>query len=178
MTVCSAALHSQLYVLFRYADAHSNLAFDLTEACGGTLGAIFSIFLAALTAEVRSYATTSADSKADMAMWATTTSRALQTLFQSTKAREGHRTVMDSLIPFVRALDSSSASSLANGGSTVLDGAVEACRKGGEGTQALVAKLGRATYVGDSNENGLPPDPGAMSLVFLVDGMKKGLLQA
>lgn len=84
---------------------------------------------------------------------------------------------MDSLIPFVRALDSSSASSVPNGG-TVLDGAVEACRKGGEGTQALVAKLGRATYVGESSEHGLPPDPGAMSLVFLVDGMKKGLLGA
>ena len=44
--------------------------------------------------------------------------------------------------------------------------AVEACKVGGEGTAGLTAKLVRATYVTDTGN--LPPDPGAMRLVFLT----------
>jgi dihydroxyacetone kinase len=36
----------------------------------------------------------------------------------------------------------------------------------------LAAKLGRSTYVTDMGN--LPPDPGAMSLVFLIKGMMEG----
>ena len=70
---------------------------------------------------------------------------------------------MDALIPFVDAL--AKASSFGD--------AVQACREGGEGTAKLTAKLGRATYVTDNGN--LPPDPGAMSLVILTEGMLKGL---
>ena len=42
----------------------------------------------------------------------------------------------------------------------------------GEGTAKSIAKLGRATYVTDTGD--LPPDPGAMSLVFLTKGMMGG----
>jgi len=135
----------------------------IDDNCGGTLGAIFSIFLAALTAEVRREASSSSSKPTvDLAFWGNTTTAALETLFQSTAARVGHRTVMDSLIPFCESLKT--ASTFAE--------AVEACKKGGEGTKELVAKLGRATYVGEK-EGGLPPDPGAMSLVALTKGMSK-----
>ncbi|KAJ7117917.1 hypothetical protein C8R43DRAFT_1036892 [Mycena crocata] len=52
---------------------------------------------------------------------------------------------MDALIPFVEPLSNR----------TTFEVAVAACDVGGEGTAALVAKLGRATYVGD-NGNFLP----------------------
>ncbi|KAJ7119555.1 Dak1 domain-containing protein [Mycena epipterygia] len=134
----------------------------IDDTCGGTLGAIFSIFLAALTTEVRAAAATTT-STPDLAFWGTAGAAAIETLKQSTAARVGHRTVMDALIPFVDALSKT----------PTFDGAVAACKQGGEGTAALVAKLGRATYVGDNGN--LPPDPGAMSLVFLTAGMLKGL---
>ena len=70
---------------------------------------------------------------------------------------------MDALIPFVAALSKA----------TTFGDAVEACKVGGEGTAKLTAKLGRATYVTDTGN--LPPDPGAMSLVFLTKGMEEGL---
>ncbi|KAJ6590569.1 Dak1 domain-containing protein [Mycena vulgaris] len=133
----------------------------IDDTCGGTLGAIFSIFLAALTTEVRARAGNV--KTADIAFWGAAGAAAIETLKQSTAARVGHRTVMDALIPFVEALSKVST----------FDDAVEACKAGGEGTAALVAKLGRATYVGDNGN--LPPDPGAMSLVFLTAGMLKGL---
>jgi dihydroxyacetone kinase len=70
---------------------------------------------------------------------------------------------MDTLIPFVAALSKA----------TTFGDAVEACKVGGEGTAELTAKLGRATYVTDTQN--LPPDPGAMNLVFLTKGMQEGL---
>ncbi|KAF5345746.1 hypothetical protein D9758_011874 [Tetrapyrgos nigripes] len=152
---------------------------ELTEivddTCGGTLGAIYSIFLAALTAEVRkeSVASPNIEVTVDMSFWGRTATAAIETLKQSTKARVGHRTVMDALIPFIEGLHT--AGSEGKG----FQEAVETCRKGGEGTKELKAKLGRATYVGEGNagsEGGLPPDPGAMSLVRLVEGMGKVLL--
>ncbi|KDR72886.1 hypothetical protein GALMADRAFT_252217 [Galerina marginata CBS 339.88] len=133
----------------------------IDETCGGTLGAVFSIFLAALTAEVRQRA--SGTSIPDLKFWGKAAAAAIETLKRSTAARIGHRTVMDALIPFVDALSTA----------TTFEDAVRTCREGGEGTARLVAKLGRATYVTDTGN--LPPDPGAMSLVFLTAGMQKGL---
>jgi dihydroxyacetone kinase len=72
---------------------------------------------------------------------------------------------MDALIPFVAALSKA----------TTFGDAVEAYKAGGEGTAELMAKLGRATYVTDTGN--LPPDPGAMSLVFFTKGMMEGLAQ-
>ncbi|KAL1665340.1 Dak1 domain-containing protein [Schizophyllum commune] len=131
----------------------------IDDTCGGTLGAIFSIFLAALTAEVRKVASEAPKTAVDLPFWGATASAAIETLKQSTAARVGHRTVMDALIPFVDALGT--AGSFAE--------VAKACKEGGEGTAKLTAKLGRATYVGDNGN--LPPDPGAMSVVVMMAGM-------
>ncbi|KAJ7904951.1 Dak1 domain-containing protein [Mycena leptocephala] len=136
----------------------------IDDTCGGTLGAIFSIFLAALTAEVRARAATT--STPNLAFWGAAAAAAIVILQQSTAARVGHRTVMDALVPFVEAL--------ARG--PTFEAAVTACQAGGESTVTLVPRLGRATYVGDNGS--LPPDPGAMCVVFLTAGMSKGLLKA
>lgn len=88
----------------------------------------------------------------------------LETLKQRTAARVGHRTVMDALIPF--------AETLAQTGD--IQKAAEACRKGGESTVQLKAKLGRATYVGEREDgSALPPDPGAMAFVTVAEGIAK-----
>ncbi|KAL0572138.1 hypothetical protein V5O48_009816 [Marasmius crinis-equi] len=154
----------------------------IDDTCGGTLGAIYSIFLAALTAEVRALAPSTPNAPpppVDIAFWGLTASRAIETLKLSTKARVGHRTVMDALIPFAEGLakaaeDSSTKGDVADEKAAFAK-AEEACRVGGEGTASLKAKLGRATYVGGDGDVVLPPDPGAMSLVALARGMGKVL---
>ncbi|ODN82872.1 dihydroxyacetone kinase [Cryptococcus amylolentus CBS 6039] len=128
---------------------------------GGTLGAIFSIFLAGLTTALIDAAASSTP-EITPAFFGDITSKALETLFERTAARVGHRTVMDALIPF--------GETLAKGGD--LKSAVEACRKGGESTVDLQAKLGRATYVGEV-EGDMPPDPGAMAFVAVAEGILK-----
>lgn len=71
---------------------------------------------------------------------------------------------MDAMIPF--------AETLASTGD--LSKAVEACRKGGEATVSMQAKLGRTAYVGDREDRKeLPPDPGAMAFVTVVEGISK-----
>jgi dihydroxyacetone kinase len=73
---------------------------------------------------------------------------------------------MDALIPF--------AETLAETGS--LDAAVKASRDGGEATKVMQAKLGRATYVGEREDGKpMPPDPGAMAFVAVVEGIQKAL---
>ncbi|WVQ85797.1 dihydroxyacetone kinase [Cryptococcus sp. DSM 104549] len=133
---------------------------------GGTLGAIFSIFLAGLTTALIDSASDSSQPALTPEFFGRITSSALDTLKARTAARVGHRTVMDALIPF--------GETLAEKGS--LEDAVKATREGGEGTVKLQAKLGRATYVGDV-EGDMPPDPGAMAFVAVAEGILKAYKQ-
>ena len=133
------------------------------DACGGTLGAIFSIFLAGLTTSLIDSAEKNPQTTVDAKFFGKTAQDALETLQQRTAARVGHRTVMDALIPF--------SETLAKTGD--LKEAAAAARKGGEATKDMVAKLGRATYVGQREDRDMPPDPGAMALVAVVEGLAK-----
>ena len=104
-----------------------------------------------------------AGASASLEFWGSAATCPIITLHRSTAAREGHRTVIDALIPFVGALFKA----------TKFADAVEACKVGREGTAGLTAKLGRARYATDTGN--LPPDSGAMSLVVLTKGMMEGL---
>ncbi|BEI92353.1 uncharacterized protein CcaverHIS019_0411730 [Cutaneotrichosporon cavernicola] len=140
---------------------------DLTEiideACGGTLGAIFSIFLAGMTTSILAAAKSSPQPEINGEWFGKMALEGLETLKQRTAARVGHRTVMDALIPF--------ADELAKTGDIAK--AAAACRAGGESTSTLKAKLGRAAYVGDRKDQQMPPDPGAMAMVAVAEGIVK-----
>lgn len=103
-----------------------------------------------------------------MSPWPTALSTALESLSNYTPARPGDRTVIDSLSPFCNALAS---------GST-FEESVLAARRGAESTRGMKAKLGRATYVGDGGEAGngdvIPPDPGAVGVAAIVEGVYEG----
>ncbi|KAK1923124.1 Dak1 domain-containing protein, partial [Papiliotrema laurentii] len=137
----------------------------IDDSCGGTLGAIFSIFLAGFTTSLMGSATS--QPTVDPSFFGKTALDALETLKQRTAARTGHRTVMDALIPF--------SETLAKTGD--FKAAVQACRAGGEATATMQAKLGRATYVGERTDRQMPPDPGAMAFVAVVEGILKALGQ-
>lgn len=90
---------------------------------------------------------------------------ALQALSIHTPARPGDRTLIDALSPFCEAL--------ANGSG--LEEAVQGARKGADGTHGMQARLGRATYVGSSEAEKLPPDPGAWGVAAIIEGFVRGL---
>ncbi|WVR08631.1 dihydroxyacetone kinase [Kwoniella sp. DSM 27419] len=138
----------------------------IDDSMGGTLGAIFSIFLAGATTALIKAVESDPNVEVTPRFFGKIAEEALDTLKQRTAARVGHRTVMDALIPF--------AETLASTGD--VEQAAEACKKGGEGTVQLQAKLGRASYVGQLDGD-MPPDPGAMAFVAVAQGILKAYKQ-
>lgn len=129
----------------------------------GTSGALYSIFLNALTLFVKQHQ--SEENDADAAFWSRALIFALHALEKYTPAREGDRTMMDSLIPFVETLKSTGEPKRA----------AQAAMDGAERTKRLQAKLGRTVYIGDEeNWLGKVPDPGAWGLGRFLMGLARG----
>jgi dihydroxyacetone kinase len=126
----------------------------------GTSGALYSIFLTALASFLRS----AKPGQLTSSSWAKAAAAALENLQKATPARQGDRTMMDALEPFI--------------GSLVADGdfrkAVDLARKGVEATKGMKASLGRAVYVEDSAW-GRVPDPGAQGVLYFLEGMESAL---
>jgi phosphoenolpyruvate---glycerone phosphotransferase subunit DhaL len=80
------------------------------------------------------------------------------------KAAVGDKTMLDALTPAVDALDRSLASGESVG--EALGAAVKAAEEGRDGTVALVARKGRASYLGERSAG--HQDPGATSVTLLL----------
>ena len=127
----------------------------------GTSGAIFGIFFNSLAAAVR--ALPGVVEIMDKEAWASVASSALGSLKNATAARVGDRTLMDALEPFIMTLQKES-----------FENAVVAARKGMEATQGMTPAFGRAVYVSEEM-CGKVPDPGAVGIVAIVEGLKAGV---
>ncbi|KAK4547358.1 hypothetical protein LTR36_001014 [Oleoguttula mirabilis] len=141
------------------------------EEIGGTLGAIISIVLASYTSNLRlAYAKDEDGFQMDINSAGQAAGQALKNLMGYTSARQGGRTVMDTLIPFCETLEKESDFSKA----------VEAAERGAKSTSGMKAKFGRATYVGEQSadtEHDAPPDPGAMAAAIFLRGLLDGMNQ-
>ncbi|KAK3076480.1 hypothetical protein LTS18_012889, partial [Coniosporium uncinatum] len=144
---------------------------DSIEDMGGSLGAIISILVTAFSNSLRDIYTKSgnqgkSDFSLDLKAVGAAAAQALENLKDYTGAREGDRTVMDTLIPFISTLQSS-----AN-----LEQAVKAAEDGSQKTAKMQPKFGRASYVGDKAESmdQLPPDPGAHAAAIFLRGLADG----
>jgi len=90
---------------------------------------------------------------------------------KQTKAQPGDKTMMDALVPAVAALRAA-----ADGGKSVteaLHDADSAARAGAEATRDLVARYGRAKFLGEKTRG--HQDPGATSMSLLFEGFYRGL---
>ncbi len=125
------------------------LVSELEISMGGTSGALYCIYLTALATALATEASVPKALK-----------KALDELFNYTKARLGDRTMMDALIPFIDSLNKSDD----------VKQALEKANEGLEGTKTMQAKLGRSTYLDESATQGVP-DPGAYGLYVLLNGM-------
>ena len=85
---------------------------------------------------------------------------------RQTKAQPGDKTMMDALVPAVEALRSA-----ADTGKSVpeaLGAAAEAARAGAEATRDLIARHGRAKFLGEKTRGHV--DPGATSISLMFEG--------
>lgn len=135
------------------------------EFMGGTLGAIFAIFFSALHSGIqetlkRTHEEIETLSTQDIL--ATSSQIALQSLTRHTTAREGDRTVMDVIIPYVSALNDTHD----------IKTSLSVAHVAAKGTTLLKPKRGRATYVGIASDRvEFPPDPGAWALYEILRGL-------
>ena len=133
---------------------------------GGTSGALYGIFFAAFFSRLPpSPSPPSFGHVVDAAR------HALDTLQKYTPARVGDRTLMDALIPFVDTLHARRSA----GTEPALVAAVAAADAGYQATRGMIARLGRASYVGQSDATTAVPDPGALGIVAVVRGILEGV---
>ncbi len=93
----------------------------------------------------------------------------LQGLMKRGKAVVGEKTMVDALAPALEALKPIEHDSL----SAAVDRAVIAAKKGADSTIPLVAKKGRASYLGERSAGHL--DPGAASSVLLLEALQQAI---
>jgi dihydroxyacetone kinase-like protein len=91
----------------------------------------------------------------------------LQGLMNRGKAAVGDKTMVDALVPAVAALNPDGDAGLAK----LLDRAVAAAKAGAESTVPLVAKKGRASYLGERSAG--HQDPGSASTVLLLEALQQ-----
>ncbi|KAJ1728809.1 Dihydroxyacetone kinase 2 [Coemansia biformis] len=127
------------------------------DSMGGTSGIIYCLFLDGLAQQLRGL-DAGAAAPLTPQLWGTAMLGALETLYQYTTARPGHRTLIDALQPF--------AKTLADTGS--LEAALEAAINGADATAHMQPKRGRAVYVQQKDSIA---DAGAVGLVSVLKGI-------
>ena len=135
------------------------------EDVGGSLGAILSILVTAFT-NALSDSIQKAGQELNVDTVSDASSKALENLKNYTSAREGDRTVMDVLIPFIEAFKSTGD----------LVGSVKIAQEKADATKNMKPKFGRATYVGveEGDERSQIPDPGAYAAGIWLAGLLEG----
>lgn len=94
----------------------------------------------------------------------------LLALQKQTKAQPGDKTMMDALVPAIKALRATADSGKSIG--EALHDAAAAARAGAEATRNLKARYGRAKFLGEKTLG--HADPGATSVSFLFEGFYNG----
>jgi dihydroxyacetone kinase len=132
------------------------------DAMGGTSGIIYCLFLDGLSQQLHRVLKDNEDKSLTAKMWGKTMLGALETLYQYTTARPGHRTLIDALQPFASTLEETGD----------IKAALKAADEGAKATATMKPKRGRAVYVGQND--GLA-DAGAAGLVAVLTGITEAL---
>jgi phosphoenolpyruvate---glycerone phosphotransferase subunit DhaL len=129
------------------------VATALVSKVGGAAGPLYGTLFLRMAAGLEGQA------EIDLAGYAAAWRRGLEGVEARGKAEAGDKTMVDALIPAVKALEG--ASELDSG----LREAAERARRGMEATIPMVARKGRASYLGERSKD--HQDPGATSSYYL-----------
>ncbi|MBP1820237.1 dihydroxyacetone kinase subunit L [Mycobacterium sp. OAE908] len=130
----------------------------LVKSVGGASGPLYGTFF------LRMAGALGADDGADAAGFAKALRAGVEGVVQRGRAEAGDKTMFDALAPALDALDTAlaSGSSLA----VALVDATAAAEKGRDATESMVARKGRASYLGQRSVGHV--DPGATSAAMLI----------
>jgi dihydroxyacetone kinase-like protein len=130
----------------------------LVRSVGGASGPLYGTFFLRMATALGS-----ADS-VDAPGFAKALRAGVEGVVQRGRAEAGDKTMFDALAPAVDALDAALASG--SGLAAALADAAVAAEKGRDATEAMVARKGRASYLGQRSVGHL--DPGATSAAMLI----------
>lgn len=151
------------------AEALDELTLSLMEGIGGSMGPLYGSLFIGMADEVRG------SEDIDAAIFARLLRGGLTSLQDITEAGVGDKCLMDTLIPAVEAFERAHAA--ARSFSDALDAMKSAASQGRDSTKDLVAKIGRASRLGERSLGVL--DAGAVSccliLTQLADSIKPRL---
>ena len=139
-----------------------DVAMVLMQSVGGASGPIYGTLFMRMSMKLKG------NSEMNLALFSEAFDAGLQGIRDLGKAEPGDKTMVDALTPAAEALHGA----LGEGKDLVsgLDAAVEAARKGMEETIPLVAKKGRASYLGERSAG--HQDPGATSSYYLLSAFR------
>ncbi|MEV7393207.1 DAK2 domain-containing protein [Streptomyces sp. NPDC091215] len=124
---------------------------------GGTSGPLFGMFF-------RDLARCADAGEPTLAEFSAGLSAGVATVQRYGKAEVGHKTMIDALVPAARALES--ALPAGADPADALSGAAQAAVEGARSTASLIAKRGRASYVGEVARGLLDPGAAAAAIVL------------
>jgi dihydroxyacetone kinase-like protein len=130
----------------------------LVKSVGGASGPLYGTFF------LRMAAALSAVDGVDAAEFAKALRAGVEGVVQRGRAEAGDKTMFDALAPALDALDAALASG--SGLAAGLADATIAAEKGRDATQSMVARKGRASYLGQRSVGHV--DPGATSATMLI----------
>lgn len=134
------------------------VAMTLISTVGGAAGPLYGTFFLQMATKLAGKAEISA------AEWATALEAAVQGVQQRGKAEPGDKTMIDALLPAVAALRQALADGVSF--SQSLQRAAAAAEQGMKDTIPLVARKGRASYLGERSAE--HQDPGATSAYLIL----------
>ena len=137
------------------------VAMALVSSVGGAAGPLYgTLFLQMGTA-------LAGQEEVDLAGWTAAWRKGLEGVQARGKAEPGDKTMVDALLPAIEALEG--ASDFGEG----LRAATQAAEKGMRATTPLVARKGRASYLGERSKD--HQDPGATSTYYLFKSAEEAL---
>lgn len=137
------------------------VAMALVSSVGGAAGPLYGTLLLQMAISM------SGAEEVDLPRFAVACRQGLEGVQARGKAQPGDKTMVDALVPAVEALEG--ASELAAG----LRSAAQAAERGMHATTPLVARKGRASYLGERSKD--HQDPGATSTYYLFKSAAEAL---
>jgi len=137
--------------------------FAITATVGGASGAVFGALFSSAGMRLKG------KKEADLVELAKAFKASLDTIMKLGGAKPGDKTMVDALAPAIETLEAVARA----GGSLkeAFEKAAEAAQKGAEATREMIAKKGKASYLGEKTLG--YPDPGAVAVALIFKAISE-----
>ncbi len=144
-----------------------NAGWSMLSVDGGASTAILGTFIAGM-------GDAGAGQECDCEQLAASLAAGLRALAKQTRAQPGDKTMMDALVPAVEAFKAAATANKTI--SEAMEGAARAAQSGAQSTSQMIARYGRAKFLGEKTRGS--PDAGATSIALMFRGFSTALTHA